>query len=76
MNQLNLMVGGLLGADSVPNDGVGSTSLDPIFAPLKEVVIGGLATLIVFGMLWKWAWPAIASGMKARTERIQSEIDE
>ena len=74
--QLNLVAADLLAAESVPNDGVGSTSLDPIWAPLKEVIIGGLATLIVFGLLYKYAWPAIAKGMKDRTTRIQNELDE
>jgi len=77
MNNLTLLAGELLGAEKpVPNDGIGSTSLDPIWAPLKEVIIGGLATAIVFAMLWKFAWPQIAAGMKARTERIQNELDE
>ena len=65
----------VLQADSVPNDGVGSTSLSPYFAPIEEVIIGGLATLIVFVGLWKFAWPAIAKAMKDRTARIQSELD-
>lgn len=73
--RLNVLAGEVLGAESVPNDGVGSTSLNPIWAPLKEVVIGGLATLIVFGLLYKYAWPAISKGMKDRTERIQGELD-
>ncbi len=73
--QLNHIASGLLGAESVPNDGVGSTSLSPYFAPMKEVVIGGLATLIVFAMLYKFAWPAIAKGMSDRTARIQSDLD-
>ncbi|MGB3736045.1 MAG: ATP synthase F0 subunit B [Ilumatobacter sp.] len=72
--QLNVAAG-LLQAESVPNDGKGSTSLNPYFAPLKEVVIGGLATLIVFALLWKYAWPAISKGMQDRTARIQSELD-
>jgi F-type H+-transporting ATPase subunit b len=73
--QLNHLAAGLLGAESVPNDGKGSTSLSPYFAPMKEVVIGGLATLIVFAMLYKYAWPAIAKGMQARTARIQADLD-
>lgn len=59
----------------VPNDGRGSTSLNPYFAPIYEVIIGGLATLIVFGLLYKFAWPAIATAMKARTTRIQNDLD-
>jgi F-type H+-transporting ATPase subunit b len=73
--QLNIVAAAILEADSVPNDGIGSTSLNPFFAPLKEVVIGGLATLIVFAMLWKFAWPAISKGMKDRTAGIQSDLD-
>ena len=73
--QLNSMASGVLAAESVPNDGVGSTSLNPIWAPIEEVIIGGLATLIVFAMLYKLAWPAISKGMKDRTARIQGELD-
>ena len=72
---LNVMASGILAAESVPNDGVGSTSLNPILPPMEEVIIGGLATLIVFVMLYKYAWPAIAKGMKARTARIQADLD-
>jgi len=74
--QLNIVAAGILQADSVPNDGIGSTSLNPYIAPMKEVVIGGLATLIVFAMLWKFAWPAVAAGMKARTAGIQKDLDD
>lgn len=76
ITKLNTIAAGLLEAESVPNDGQGSTSLSPYFAPLKEVVIGGLATLIVFAALWKFAWPAIAKGMSDRTARIQKDLDE
>lgn len=74
--QLTNLAVGVLQADSVPNDGIGSTSLNPYLAPLKEVIIGGLATLIVFAMLYKFAWPAISQGMKDRTARIQKDLDE
>lgn len=73
--QLTSIAAGLLEAESVPNDGLGSTSLNPYFAPIEEVIIGGLATLIVFIMLYKYAWPAIAKGMKDRTARIQGDLD-
>jgi len=76
MMQLNIIAAGVLQAETVPNDGIGSTSLNPYLAPLKEVVIGGLATLIVFAMLYKFAWPAIAQGMKDRTARIQKDLDD
>jgi F-type H+-transporting ATPase subunit b len=73
--QITEFATGLLSAESVPNDGIGSTSLSPYWAPMKEVIIGGLATLIVFIMLYKYAWPAISKGMKDRTARIQADLD-
>lgn len=73
---MNSIAAGVLEAEAVPNDGKGSTSLSPYLAPMKEVVIGGLATLIVFALLWKFAWPAISEGMKGRTARIQKELDD
>jgi F-type H+-transporting ATPase subunit b len=73
--QLNSLAAGLLESEVIPNDGKGSTSLNPILPPLKEVVIGGLASLIVFALLAKFAWPAISKGMKDRTAKIQAELD-
>lgn len=72
---LNLFAAGMLRAETVPNDGKGSTSLSPYFAPIYEVIIGGLATLIVFALLYKFAWPAIAQAMRDRTARIQGDLD-
>ncbi len=52
------------------------TAAHPIFPPTKEIFIGGAASLIVFFLLYKYAWPEIKKAMKGRTERIQNEIDE
>jgi F-type H+-transporting ATPase subunit b len=51
------------------------TSHNPIFPPTTELLISLAATLVVFGLLYKFAWPAIAKGMKDRTSRIQGELD-
>ncbi len=40
-----------------------------------ELIYGGLASLIVFGVLYKFAGPQIKKAMNARTERIQKELD-
>jgi len=74
---LQMLASSVLQAEGkpVPNDGLGSTSLSPYFAPIYEVIIGGLATLIVFGLLYKFAWPAIAKSMSDRTARIQNDLD-
>ena len=75
--QLNLVAAGVLQAEGkpVPNDGIGSTSLNPFFAPIYEVIIGGVATLSVFALLYKFAGPTIKQAMRDRTERIQNDLD-
>lgn len=56
-------------------DDQGVVTADPILPPIKEVVIGSLASLIIFALLWKFAWPPISKAMKDRTARIQGELD-
>lgn len=52
------------------------TAANPILPPVKEIFIGGAASLIVFVLLYKYAWPEIKKAMHGRTERIQTEIDD
>ncbi len=66
----------LIAAETVPNDGVGSTSLNPILPPIGEMIIGSLASIIVFGLLFKFAGPTIKKSMSDRTARIQKELDD
>jgi F-type H+-transporting ATPase subunit b len=40
-----------------------------------EIIYGGLASLIIVGSIVKFAGPGIKKSFKARTERIQAEID-
>jgi F-type H+-transporting ATPase subunit b len=40
-----------------------------------EIIYGGLASLIVVSAIAKFAGPAVRKSFKARTERIQLEID-
>lgn len=55
--------------------------LDPARSPSwiwpekAELIYGTLASLIVFGALYKFAGPAIKKAMAARTEGIQNELD-
>jgi F-type H+-transporting ATPase subunit b len=51
------------------------TAANPILPPIKEIFIGGAASLIVFVALWKFAGPAIAKALSDRTARIQGELD-
>ncbi len=69
-------INAFIAAESVPNDGVGSTSLNPILPPTGEMIIGSLASIIVFGALYKFAGPVIKKSMADRTARIQKELDD
>ena len=40
-----------------------------------EIIYGGIASLLIFAALWKFAGPAVKKAMAARTERIQKELD-
>ena len=47
------------------------------FLPAKaELIYGGLAALIIFALLFKFAWPQIKKAMADRTARIQKELDD
>jgi F-type H+-transporting ATPase subunit b len=60
----------------VPNDGVGSTSLHPIFPPIGELIAGSLASIIIFGAIYKFAGPMVKKSFSDRTARIQKELDD
>jgi F-type H+-transporting ATPase subunit b len=46
------------------------------FMPKRfELIYGGLASVIIFGALYKLAGPMIKKALTDRTEKIQSEID-
>jgi F-type H+-transporting ATPase subunit b len=60
----------------VPFDDKGYITENPILAPTKELVIASLASLIVFGLLWKYAWPSIKKSFNDRTAGIQKELDD
>lgn len=46
-----------------------------LFPETAEIIYGGLSSLIVFGLLYKFAGPAAKKAMAARTQRIQKELD-
>ena len=63
-------------ADEIPFDDKGYTTIDPIFPPLKELIPGSLASIIVFSLLYWKAGPIIKKSFADRTARIQQELDE
>lgn len=40
-----------------------------------ELIYGTIASVVIFGLLWKFAGPAIKKGFTGRTARIQAELD-
>lgn len=40
-----------------------------------EIVFGGLASLLIFALLWWKAGPLVRKAMAARTARVQEELD-
>jgi F-type H+-transporting ATPase subunit b len=51
------------------------TTHSALLPETAEIIAGGVASLIIFGALIKFAGPAIKKGLAARTERIQKELD-
>ncbi|NNE11889.1 MAG: hypothetical protein HKN41_06525 [Ilumatobacter sp.] len=51
-------------------------SIDWLLPADAELIYGTLASLLIFGALFKFAGPAIKKAMADRTERIQNELDE
>jgi len=49
-------------------------SPSPILPAINEVIWGGLSFLVLLGLMWKFAFPAVKNGMEARTERIRADL--
>jgi F-type H+-transporting ATPase subunit b len=47
---------------------------NPLLPETNELIWGAIGFFVVFGLLWKFALPAIKSGMEARTERIRNDL--
>jgi F-type H+-transporting ATPase subunit b len=47
----------------------------PILPEKNEIIWGGISFVLLFLLMWKFALPAIKSGMNARTERIRADLD-
>jgi len=74
---MTLAAGRLLpSAEEIPFDDKGYTTVDPIFAPIKELLPATLASIIVFGLLYKFAGPIIKKSFTDRTAGIQKELDD
>jgi F-type H+-transporting ATPase subunit b len=51
-------------------------SISWLLPKIGELIYGGLASLIIFAVLFKFGWPAAKKALEARTEKIQKELDD
>ena len=63
------MLGALLAATTT-----NVQSKNPILPSVPELVWGISSFLIVFLLMWKFAFPSVKKGMDARTERIRESL--
>lgn len=63
-------------SEELPVDDDGKITTPYVWWPeWYEIVFGGLASVIVFGLLWKFAVPALKKGMQERSAKIGRELE-
>lgn len=68
-------IGRFVAEEDVTIDSEGIVTHSPILPETAEIIYGGLASIIIFGLLIKFAGPALKKGLAARTLKIQKELD-
>jgi F-type H+-transporting ATPase subunit b len=63
-------------AEEIPFDDKGYVTVDPILPPLKELIPGSLASIIVFSLLYWKAGPIIKKSFRDRTAGVQKQLDD
>src|SRR3990172_9872510 len=48
---------------------------NPILPETVELLVGGIAFLVVFVVLWKLAFPPLSKMLAARTQKIQGDLE-
>src|SRR6478735_11350257 len=46
----------------------------PILPAKNELIWGTISFVVLFVLLWKFAWPGLKKGMDTRTERIRDDL--
>lgn len=49
---------------------------NPILPATNELVFGALSFALLFGLMYKFAFPAVTNAMQARTNRIRDNLDD
>jgi F-type H+-transporting ATPase subunit b len=63
-------------SEEVPFDDQGYHTEHWLFAPTWETIIASTASIIVFGLLYKFASPTVKKAFSDRTSGIQKELDD
>ena len=66
----------LIAADAGGDPIDDARSIDAIFPAQAELIYGTIASLLIFGAIFKFAGPAIKKAMEGRTAAIQENLDE
>ena len=72
MSLMNLLIAA---SEELHYDSEGVVTHNPILPETPEIIWGGLASIIIFVLLAKFAGPQIKKAMAGRTARIQKELD-
>lgn len=75
MSAAALAIGRFLAEEDFHTDDKGITTHHWLFPERAEIIYGGLASLIIFALLFKFGGPLVKKGMGARTAKIQQELD-
>jgi F-type H+-transporting ATPase subunit b len=77
MNVLGIIaVAGRVASEEIVTDADGHVTTHHWLLPeTAEIIYGGIASLLIFWLLWKFAGPMAKKSFAARTERIQKELD-
>lgn len=65
----------ILAAEETAGNSEEAGGISVLIPPLVELIVGGLAFLIVFFVLWKFAFPALNKTLAARSDSIQGEME-
>ncbi|MCU1392073.1 MAG: atpF [Ilumatobacteraceae bacterium] len=75
MSLIHTTIGHLVMDDTVSVDTNGIVTHSSFLPEAAEIIYGGIASVLIFALLFKFAGPAIKKGLGARTEKIQKELD-
>lgn len=65
----------VMAEETVSVDSEGIVTHSAFWPETAEIIYGGLASIIIFVLLAKFAGPALKKGLSGRTDKIQKELD-